>query len=48
MNITLKQNHWLGVLVIVVPLFSSHAAVADDLAGKHRLMAGLGLKVPRS
>ena len=36
MNIKLKQNHWLGVLVIIIALFSSHAAVADDLAGKSR------------
>ena len=36
MNIKLKQNHWLGILVIIVALFSSHAAVADDLVGKSR------------
>lgn len=36
MNIKLKQNHWLGVLVIIIALFSSHAAVADDLVGKSR------------
>jgi len=36
MNITLKQKHWLGVLLILVSLFSSRSAFADDLVGKSR------------
>ena len=36
MNITSKQKHWLGVLVIIVALSSSHSAFADDLVGKSR------------
>ena len=36
MNITPKQKHWLGVLVIMIALFSSHSAVADNLVGASR------------
>src|SRR5690348_10215637 len=36
MNLTLKQKHWLGALVIIVAVFGSHSALADDLVGKSR------------
>src|SRR5262252_3621351 len=34
MNITSKQKYWLGVLIVA--LFGSHSAFADDLVGKSR------------
>ena len=36
MNLTLKQKHWLGALVIIVAVFGSHSALADDVVGKSR------------
>src|SRR5881394_4313233 len=36
MSITSKQKHWLAVLVIMIALFSSHSAVADNLVGASR------------
>src|SRR5215472_1518975 len=36
MNITLKQKHWLGVLVIIIALSSVHSAFAGDLVGESR------------
>ena len=36
MSILPKQKHWLGVLVIMIALFSSHSAVADNLVGASR------------
>src|SRR3989440_10003213 len=36
MSITSKRTHWLSVLVIMIALFSSRSAVADDLVGASR------------
>ena len=36
MSITSKRKHWLSVLVIMIALFSSRSAVADDLVGASR------------
>ena len=36
MNITSKQKHWFGILVIMIALFVSHSAVADNLVGASR------------